>query len=67
MSTDIIRWQTNATGQSERLYQSGALGVYLAITIPMMVIAFGAWRVVYEWMRYKERKDVRKTQSEIKA
>jgi hypothetical protein len=67
MSTDIVRWQTNAAGESQRVYQSGALDLYLAITVPMMAVTFGAWRVVYEWMKWKERKEGEKVQNENKA
>jgi hypothetical protein len=67
MSTDIVTWQTDSGGQTQRVYQSGALGLYLAITIPMMVVTFGAWRVVYEWMRYKERQETEKIRNEAKV
>lgn len=67
MSTDIITWQTNAAGESQRVYQSGALDLYLAITIPMMAVSFGAWRAVYEWMRWTERKDAEKAKNEGKV
>jgi hypothetical protein len=67
MSTDIIKWQFNAEGQTQRVYQSEALNLYLVITIPMMLVTFGAWRVVYIWMRWKESRDADKAKNEIKA
>ena len=45
MSTDIIRFQPQQ-GPGE-VFQPGALKLYLAITIPMMLVVFAAWAIVY--------------------
>jgi hypothetical protein len=67
MSTDIIAWETNTAGESQRVYQPGALALYLAITVPIMAVTFGAWRAVYEWMKWKERKEAEKAKNETKV
>jgi hypothetical protein len=48
MSTDIVHFVTDPTsGNNVKVFQLGALQVYLAITIPLMVATFIAWYVVY--------------------
>lgn len=56
MSTDIIRYQTNKEGSSVKVVQSGALRLFLAITLPMMVITFAAWYIVYWWVHNREKR-----------
>lgn len=45
MSTDIVRFQDD--GKSMRKFSGLALGVYLAITIPIMLITF--WAAFHFW------------------
>jgi hypothetical protein len=55
MSTDIVQYQVAADGKSQEIFQLGALQLYLAITLPMMLLTFGAWYGVYFWVDRKER------------
>jgi hypothetical protein len=55
MSTDIIQFQKTETGKSKEIFQLGALQIYLAITVPMMLITFGSWYGVYAWVDRKEK------------
>jgi hypothetical protein len=48
MSTDIVHFVMDPTsGNNVKVFQLGALKVYLAITVPLMVATFIAWYVVY--------------------
>lgn len=51
MSTDILKFQDNSKN-----FQSKALIYYLIITIPIMIITFGAWWVMYVWVKRGEEK-----------
>ena len=62
MSTDIIQFQLNGTGQSQKAFQLDALQLYLAITVPLTFLVFIAWYGVY-W--YVDRKgDQRRSKHE---
>ena len=50
MSTDIVHVTKNKEDFSIR-----ALQIYLAVTIPFMVLTFGAWRVLYVFTRKRGR------------
>jgi hypothetical protein len=52
MSTDILQYTNNEEDFSPR-----ALLIYLEITIPFMVLTFGAWRVLYVLTRRREQND----------
>jgi TRAP-type C4-dicarboxylate transport system permease large subunit len=54
MSTDIVQYQLTDAGKSEEIFQLGALQLYMAITVPLMVITFGAWYGVYWFVDRKE-------------
>ena len=55
MSTDIVHWdQTN--GISSKVFQLGALQVYLAVSLPLMLVTFGVW---YVFRRLEKRKQNR--------
>jgi hypothetical protein len=48
MSTDIIHFNRDPeSGSSVKIFQLGALQLYLTITVPFMVVTFIAWYVVY--------------------
>ncbi|TVY37913.1 hypothetical protein LOCC1_G008368 [Lachnellula occidentalis] len=49
MSTDIIHFQAESP-TSGKIFQLGALELYLAITIPLMAVTFAAWYLVYRWL-----------------
>jgi ABC-type amino acid transport system permease subunit len=50
MSTDIVQVTNNKEDFSHR-----ALQIYLEVTIPFMVLTFGAWRVLYVLTRRRGR------------
>lgn len=50
MSTDIIKFDNNA-----KEYQWGALNLYMAVTVPFMVVTFGTWYALYLWAARKEK------------
>ena len=54
MSTDIVHWdQTN--GISSKVFQSGALKVYLAVSLPLMLVTFGVW-YIFGWLEKRKQK-----------
>ncbi|KAF2265884.1 hypothetical protein CC78DRAFT_567210 [Lojkania enalia] len=55
MSTDIIRWNPDADGRPIRTVSTGALWLYLTITLPLMVGTFLAWYGVYWWVNTKDK------------
>ncbi|KAF2865937.1 hypothetical protein BDV95DRAFT_242928 [Massariosphaeria phaeospora] len=52
MSTDIVKFPTN----EEQHFQSKGLRIYLAICIPLMIITFLAWWLVYRSVNRGERR-----------
>jgi hypothetical protein len=50
MSTDILQFTNNQEDFSPR-----ALQIYLAVTIPFMVLTFAAWRIVYVYTKKREQ------------
>ena len=49
MSTDIVHFQNTESGPFEGLLSSGALRLYLAISLPLVVFTLGAWYLFYLW------------------
>jgi hypothetical protein len=56
MSTDILQFQTTESGSAQEVFQLDALTRYLEITLPLMLITFAAWYVVYWWVNRSEAK-----------
>lgn len=56
MSTGIVQFGTSATGASERTVQVGALQLFLALSLPLMLLTFVAWYFVYWWINRKEER-----------
>ena len=56
MSTDIVQFQINSSGQPQKIIQFGAVQLYLAITIPLTFLVFVAWYGVYLWVDHKEHR-----------
>jgi hypothetical protein len=54
MSTDIIRWNSDADGRLKKIVSTGALQLYLTITLPLMIGTFAAWYGVYWWVNTKD-------------
>lgn len=53
MSTDIFR-ATN-TGQSGNTVQLGALRLYIAVSLPLVMVTMLGWYGVYWWETRKEK------------
>ncbi len=60
MSTDIVTFDSDETGDSQKLVQPGAIQLYMAITIPLTLFVFVAWYGVYWWVDRKERLNKRR-------
>jgi hypothetical protein len=56
MSTDIVQFQTDSTGKSNKIFQLGALQLFLTICLPMMLLTFVAWYGVYWYVNRIDRK-----------
>lgn len=54
MSTDIVHWD-QSNGISSEVFQLGALEVYLAVSLPLMLVTFGVWYVL-GWLEKRKRK-----------
>lgn len=57
MSTDIVHWQTSDPGPLEKVVASGAIWIFLAVTIPFMVLTFAAAYVFYRWNKRQEQNE----------
>ena len=62
MSTDIVQFEnSNGGGPGPKVFQSDALKLYIYITLPLMVLTFAAWGVIYKLENRKAEKKRRKT------
>jgi len=61
MSTDIIQWQTMQDGRQQRVVSVDAIKTFLAATLPLMLLTFGAWFAVHRLLgrRQKSRERAR--------
>ena len=57
MSTDIVHWQTPTPGGLEKVVSRGAVEIFLAVTIPCMILTFSAAYGFYRWSKRRERKE----------
>ena len=57
MSTDIVHWQKPDPGGLEKVVSTGAVSIFLALTIPFMILTFVAAFGFYLWSKRHERKD----------
>jgi len=58
MSTDIVNFDGPSGGPTSRIFRLDALKLFLYISIPMMVVAFAAWAILYKLASRKaSRKD----------
>lgn len=62
MSTDIIEFETNENGISQRIFHLDALQLFMTIALPLMLSTFAAWYGVYWWI---DRKEELKRRSEL--
>ncbi len=56
MSTDIIVTKSAGRGKSVQAVQLDALRLYVAISLPLMLVTFAAWWFVYWWSKRNEEK-----------
>ena len=61
MSTDIIRFESPSGGPGSEVFQADALKIYVYVSIPLMVLTFAAWYLIYRWESWKAEKKRRKT------
>lgn len=59
MGTDIVKFQTDSNGQTQKEFHLDALQLFLTICLPMMVMVFVAWYGVYWWIDRKEAEQKR--------
>jgi uncharacterized membrane protein len=64
MSTDIVKFQTDSTGQTLKMFYPGALLLFLSLCLPLMVAVFIAWYGVYWWI---DRKEVEQRQRRLQV
>lgn len=57
MSTDIVHWQAPAPSELEEVVSTGAIKVFLVITIPCMLFTFAAAYGFYLWKQWRESKE----------
>ena len=58
MSTDIVQFQGSEPGLED--FQLGALKLYIYISVPLMVLTFAAWGVIYKLETWKAEKKKKK-------
>lgn len=62
MSTPIVTFAPGSPSTSDRRVSAGALGFYVAVSLPLMLLTFTSWYAVYWWESRKEQKRQRKVQ-----
>jgi hypothetical protein len=55
MSTDILQYEFTDEGKSREIFQIRALKRFLALTLPIMLLTFGAWYGVYYLISQREK------------
>jgi hypothetical protein len=53
MSTDIVKFPSPQ--ESGKVFQLGALQLYLAITLPITAVTFAAWLFVYLYVNRRQQ------------
>lgn len=56
MSTDIVHWQAPEPGDLKKVVSLDAIKIFLAITIPCMILTFIGAYGFYRWTKWYERK-----------
>ncbi|CAG8952521.1 hypothetical protein HYFRA_00009625 [Hymenoscyphus fraxineus] len=62
MSTDIVKFETDDRGISQKVFHLDALQLFMMIALPLMLSTFAAWYGVYWWI---DRKEEMKRSSEL--
>ena len=58
MSTDIVQFQGSEPGSE--VFRSDALKLYIYVSVPLMVLTFAGWGVIYKLETWKAEKKRRK-------
>jgi hypothetical protein len=56
MSTQIVNFQPNSDGITNGKISTGALSLFLAVSLPLVLVTFTAWYVVAGWERVRQQK-----------
>ncbi|KAF2139611.1 uncharacterized protein K452DRAFT_275029 [Aplosporella prunicola CBS 121167] len=56
MSTDIVRFGSENPASPKKKVSVEAIKLYMAVTLPLMVMTFGAWYGVYLWVNKREKR-----------
>ena len=56
MSTDIIRFEALDSGLFTEHFSVKALKLFFAISIPLMVVTFVTWYLIYWWTRNRQKR-----------
>ncbi|KAK5720387.1 hypothetical protein LTR17_015024 [Elasticomyces elasticus] len=56
MSTPIVSFAPGSSSTSDSNISTGALGFYVAVSLPLVILTFLSWYAVYWWENRKERK-----------
>ena len=56
MSTDIIRFEALEGGLFTEHFSVEALRLFFAISIPLMVVTFVSWYLIYWWMKNRQKR-----------
>jgi len=54
MSTDIIQYKDVPPGKHGEMFSLPALQLFLEISIPMMILTFVAWALIYYSVKWRE-------------
>jgi len=60
MSTDIVKFEGPNGGAGPKVFQSDALKLYIYISLPLMVLTFAAWAIIYKLESWKAEKKKKK-------
>ena len=54
MSTDIVRWEADATMTPRKVFSMEALILFMAISVPLVVVTFMNWYCVYRCVNRRD-------------
>jgi hypothetical protein len=70
MSTDIVKFQTESatgSGKLRRVYSSGALKLFVEITVPLMAATLVAWFVAAWWIDRRQKRAVEREVAAVES
>ena len=67
MSTDIVKFEGENGGPGPEVFQSDALKLYIYISIPLMVVTFAAWGIIYKLEKWKAEKKRRQAHEKAQS